>query len=293
MIFTTASGISGLGSRLCGLLLLIHLGAIRPGLAFPPAPSHTVFGILRDEQGVPIPPLGAEVLLEAGGVVVLRAPVTAVSESGSNYRFSIPMDSGVTADLYQPTALRPTVPFRMRVKLGSETYLPIQLQGVEHLLTRPGAASRVDLTLGVDSDGDGLPDAWERTLIQAGGGKGTLEDIDPKDDTDGDGLGNLEEYFAGTYAFDPKDGFALTLRAAVDGQAELEFTAIRGHRYSIEGSYDLSTWEPVFFELSDQGEMATRRDSYDATEVRLVRVHVAPPSEGIELLRFFRLVVHW
>ena len=48
------------------------------------------------------------------------------------------------------------------------------MRGDYSALGRPGESTRIDLTLGEDRDGDGLPDAWERTLITASGGKLTL-----------------------------------------------------------------------------------------------------------------------
>ncbi len=135
--------------------------------AFPPAPHHTVFGQVRDEYGSPISRPGAEVWLETGTTVLAKAPLRVDPEPGVNYRMEIPLDSGVTPDLYVPTAMQPMVPFRLRVKVGNLTYLPIEMTGAASLVTRPGALSRVNLTLGVDSDGDGLPDAWERALTDA------------------------------------------------------------------------------------------------------------------------------
>src|SRR5690606_27935767 len=113
---------------------------------------------------------------------------------GINYQLKIPLDMGALGNAYKPSALLPTVPFRIRVRVGSVTYLPLEMVGIGTLLTRPAEATRLDLTLGVDSDGDGLPDAWELALIQALKGDGqtrTLADIRPEDDSDGDGLSNL------------------------------------------------------------------------------------------------------
>lgn len=260
--------------------------------AFPPAPHHLVYGLVRDEQGNPLRSPGAEVWLEAEGAVLVRTPVEADGEPGVNYRLTIPLDSGVTADLYLPTALRPTLPFRMRVKVGNVSYLPIEMTGAANLLTRPGESSRVDLTLGVDSDGDGLPDAWELALIAALGGGKTLADIRPEDDADGDGLSNLQEYLAGTYAFDPVDGFSLEIVGTVEGRSLLEFTAIRGRSYTIHVSQNLQTWSPVAFSLSTDTADTPPRQVYQATNTRVLRPWVVPFEDEEAAPRFFKLLVH-
>jgi hypothetical protein len=152
--------------------------------------------------------------------------------------------------------------------------------------------SRVNLTLGVDSDNDGLPDAWERSLIDGlGGGKG-VADVGPDDDSDGDGLSNLQEYLAGTYAFDPQDGFNLAILSSTEGRATLEFLAIRGRTYSLRVSEDLSQWTSVPFKLSTDPAVAAERNSFRASDTRVVRPVVAPQIEGGTLPKFFRVIVH-
>lgn len=271
--------------------LVSGLGAAA-ALAFPPAPHHTVFGTVRDEMGTPLNTTGAEVLLDVGGSTPVKAAVAPSPEPGVNYRLAIPMDAGATADLYKPSALRPTVPFRMRVKIGSATYLPIEMTGAANLWTRPGGSSRVDLTLGLDSDGDGIPDAWERALMQMLGGNLSLGDVRPGDDSDADGLSNLEEYLAGTYAFDPADGFALAILAETSERPVLEFTAIRGRSYTILASETMNGWTPVSFNLPTDPADAAGREHLQAAETRLIRARVQPAGAGGPTYRFFKLAVH-
>src|ERR1051326_1374827 len=130
-----------------------------PARAFPPAPPHRLYGLVRDQWGNPINVTGAQVFLETTngpGVTVALAPRV---EPGINYELLVPMDAGLTADV-KPTALKPAFPFRLRVKIGQTTFLPIEMAMTAPRIGQPAQATRLDLTLGEDSDGDGLPDAW-------------------------------------------------------------------------------------------------------------------------------------
>ncbi len=255
-------------------------------LAYPPAPHHIIYGSVRDEMGDPIVVTNAEVILETLAGVQLKTQVCPNLAPGINYRLQVPMDAGLTADAYRPTALRPTVPFRMKVLIGQVSYLPMQMSGGYTNLGQPAQTTHLDLTLGEDLDGDGLPDAWERMLMAALGGGLTLQDIRPGDDADGDGLSNLQEYLAGTYAFDPSDGFELNIVGHNGANAVLEFMAIRGHSYTLQGSADLRTWMPIQFHIPGDAPDAPGRDCYQATDVRVLRVEALPP-EGLPAANLF------
>ena len=253
--------------------LLLALLLATSATAFPPAPHHTLFGLLRNQWGDPITVSPSDVFLETPAGVQLRTRLVSGLEPGVNYRLEVPMDSGTAADLYQPTALKPFFPFKLKVVIGQTVYLPIEMAGNFAQIGKPGGQTRIDLTLGEDSDGDGLPDAWEQSLIAIYGG--TLASINPNGDLDGDGISNLNEYLAGTYAFDPMDGFSLTLIGLNAGVSTLELLAIRGRNYSLQTSSDLRTWSPVQFRLTGPGSQPVLLDNYQATDVRMIQVEVS------------------
>ncbi len=88
----------------------------------------------------------------------------------------------------------------------------------------PSAAQPND---GADTDGDGLPDAWEL----AHGTNPFVPDADA--DPDHDGMSNLQEFLAGT---DPQSALSLLkLSAAINspGSVTLQFMAISNHTYSV------------------------------------------------------------
>jgi Concanavalin A-like lectin/glucanases superfamily/Lamin Tail Domain/CotH kinase protein/Bacterial TSP3 repeat len=79
-----------------------------------------------------------------------------------------------------------------------------------------------------DSDGDGLPDAWE---LAHG-----LSPSDPDDaelDSDADGLSNHDEYLAGTDPLDSRSVLELAVRTEDNARVKLSFTALAGRTYSL------------------------------------------------------------
>ncbi len=265
-----------IGSR--GLLVTLILSAflLLPSAfvcAYPPAPYHLFYGMLRDEYGTPVN-VGAEVVMETSGGIRIRTKVIAGIEEGANYRLEVPMDSGLLAAPYLPTALRPTAPFHIKVRVGGVDYLPIEMLGDLKLLGESGQRTRLNLTLGEDSDGDGLPDAWER-LIDT-----DLTRVRPDEDSDQDGLSNLQEYLAGTYAFDPEQGFELTIAGFAGGRPILEFLAVTGRNYVLLGSNDLKTWSPIAFRLPADADTAAPRVSLSADSVKNIRMEALASDSG-------------
>jgi hypothetical protein len=270
-------------------MLALALWAVAlPLAAFPPAPPHTLFGTVRDELGNPLAGRNATLVLETMAGVRIATEVVPSLKPGMNYELPIPMDAGLTADPYRPTALRPMVAFRLRVIVGGLEYLPIEMRGDYAKLGAPAGRTRIDLTLGEDSDGDGIPDAWERALLAAQGGTGSLADVTANGDADGDGMSNLHEYLAGTYAFDPKDGFSISLVTAANGEAHLEFLALRGRSYRVETASDPGRWESVGFRVLRPVPEQGTRSRYNATDVQTVRISVSSSARPHGV---YRLVV--
>lgn len=269
------------------LVLLLPVCAF----AFPPAPDHVFYGMVRDEMGDPIMIANAKVILETATGVQLKATIVPNLEPGANYRLQVPMDCGLVNDLYKPTALWPAVSFRIKVTIGSVTNLPLELHGSYAQLGKPSESTRLDLTLGEDADGDGLPDAWERALIEMLGDGRSLAEIRPGDDTDGDGLTNLQEYLAGTYAFDSQDGVFLNIIGMKEGRALLDFLVVVGRTYTIFSSTDLKSWAPTTFRITGDDPKATPLLRYSATDVHILHAEaIAPASLGNRACTF-KLVV--
>ena len=253
--------------------------------AFPPAPHHAFQGMLRDEYGRPITSDDVKIFFETPNGEVIATEAREVFKAGVNYKIKVPMDSGATPELYQPFAMKVQMPYKIQVKIGFRTYLPIEMLGSLKTIGQPGGITRMDLTLGEDTDGDGMPDAWERALL--GNGR-TLSDINPDDDTDGDGLSNLQEYISGNYAFDNEDGLSLDILETTEVGVRLEFLAITGRTYVVEQSNDLREWKQVEFNTRDGQKKP--QGSFLAGKVTKVKLTV-PAGKSTGNAKFFKLMV--
>jgi Tol biopolymer transport system component len=129
----------------------------------------------------------------------------------------------------------------------------------------------------IDSDGDGIPDAW--MLQHFGHATGQASDQSrAQDDPDGDGMNNLQEFIAGT---DPLNGAsvlktAITLVVATNG-AVLNWQASTGRTYRVYYKDDLS--DPQWLDAPGAVTVTGNRGSYSAPSVlprRYYRVSVAP-----------------
>ncbi len=256
--------------------------------AFPPAPPHTLFGVVRDQIGNPLEK-GADVILETASGVKIRTSVAMRTEVAVNYELEVPMDAGLTADAYLPTALRPTVPFLLRVRVGQTTYLPIEMTGDLTKLGLPGGRTRIDLTLGVDQDGNGLPDAWEKAVAALLGRPWTVGQIRPDDLYPGSGMTYRDVYLAGTYAVEPTDGFALHILGSPGEPPRLAFTVVKGRSYTVQAASVFGEWSDVSFRVLPVAANAPEQRAYLATQTQRVEIE-APIASGTPN-RFFRLIV--
>ncbi len=259
--------------------------------AFPPAPHHVVYGLVRDQIGNPLTSSTAQVTLAADSGTSLSDLVVPNMGPAMNYRLQIPMDSGLTSDLYQPSALVPAVPFKITVKVGSVNYVPMEMKGDYAVLGEPGGSTRIDLTLGVDSDNDGLPDAWEQAAFRQLGKVWKAGALNPNAMYPGTGLTFAQVYVAGTYTYAPKDGFVLNLKGVTEGKAQMAFTAVKGRSYTIESASTLGKWSSASFRLPTDADGTALRSYYQATSTAKINVEVPADSSG-QPARFYRLLVN-
>ncbi len=122
-----------------------------------------------------------------------------------------------------------------------------------------------------DTDGDGLPDAWERwnfgTLAHAG-----------DEDSDDDGVDNIGEYRARTHPADPSSRLELSTPVVLGDRVGLGWRAVPGVAYRVERADDLSgPWAPLGSVDPASGGWMVTGDDAGAGAVYRVRV---PASDG-------------
>jgi len=263
------------------------LSVVFPAFAYPPAPDHVIFGTVRDEKGKVLGAGEGVVIAYSGTTEIVRISTNVLGDDRTNFILRIPMDSGRMGSPYKATALLPASPITFRVMIGSVANVPIEVSRIPFSIGTPGGRTRVDLTLGVDTDGDGLPDAWERTLIDRdnSGRLKTLADVRPGDDSDNDGLTNMQEFLLGTYALDKLDGLALSIVAVENGRARLRFATIPGRTYSIKSSTDLNSWSDQEFSLGPSASAV--QVSFVGSDITLVDVWAPLPPGGSAFYRIY------
>lgn len=229
---------------------MLTLAAVE-ALAIPQSPVVT-YGMIRDEYGNPLKGSSALTmkLVKADAPDGQVYALTSVGETGYpgvNYRLSLEIDS-----------TGPSRPYA--VLEGTEMEIEFFIDGERQTVTPSpvfavpanGTAQRKDYSLGQDADGDGLPDAWEAWVLSIDGrpcDAAAIAAFKPGDDSDGDGMDNLQEFFAGTDPFLATDLFAIThfVKTGAGNRTEIRFTTVPGRTYRVLTAETLENpaWNPV------------------------------------------------
>ncbi len=216
-------------------------------------PSMIVYGVIRDSYGIRLSAESATVSAFLGTNEVART-VIRPQPNGTNYRLDVNVSDPLTAALGEVT---PGATVALRVKMGTVVQPTI---GTNTFIAQGnGAVVNINLILGVDSDGDGLPDNWEWMVIaNSGGAVSNLTQVGPGRDLDGDGMTDDQEFFYGSFAFLPGDELrmsSLTLRE--NGRLSFTLTPIEGAIYWVETSPSLTApvWTISPLSLTETGDL--------------------------------------
>ncbi len=273
-------------------LLAVFLGSVCSVHALPPAPYYTLYGTVRDDVGQIVVTQGAEVILLKGGVEVARTAIDSTLRPDQNYELRLRLDHArATTRLYTPEALATDGQFTVRVRMNDRLFLPIQVTG-NLTAGKGGERVRFDLTIGEDSDSDGLPDLWEEWQLYLAGhaplpnGRWDISLLGPAGDLDNDGSNDLAEYIGGTYAADPMSQLFLESKERGVNFWRFEFPRVTGKTYQLLRSTSMApgSWTPVDFALTQGGVPAAFHRAQEAGPISIFVV----PLAGRE---FYRLTV--
>jgi hypothetical protein len=258
--------------------------------AYPPGPYHLLYGTVRDQFGTPVTRDTAQVVLQTPTGVQFSTPIIpAASLPGVNYLLKIPLDSGATPDLYSPHVLV-TGSYKLVVVIDVVTNVPIEMATNYAVVGEWAKSTRIDLTLGIDANGDGLPDAWENAFLAMLGTNMPLSSLTANSVLTPDGLTLRQEYLLGTALFDPGNPLEITFLGFNGTSPVLQFPTITGRSYTVLGSPDLENWSPVAFNLASDVSDAPAYASYLAPAVGPVQVYLVPPPPGTSR-QFYRIQV--
>jgi hypothetical protein len=248
-----------------------------------------IYGTVRDQYGTPLSSSQVQVVLvSASGVQISTPIVPGISVAGVNYLMKVPLDSGVTPDLYQTNALVPGDLAKMVVLIGTQTNYPLEMVSNSISLGQWTMNTRVDLTLGTDSNGDGIPDAWEEAFLASLGLNTPLSSLNANSVLTSDGLTLGQEYLLGTYPFNPGGALRITFVGFQGASPILQFPTVASRSYTMTSSPDLKNWSPLSFNLMTDAPGGPTRSFYFAPGTATVEVYVAPPASGHTAL-FYRV----
>jgi len=239
----------------CGTILAALIFLAAPDRAGAPMPSLTFYGLLVDEFGWPYETNVRVDIFSAGDQIFSKSIAPA---RGRDYNFlvRIPYDSGTTATSYTSDAIVPGELVNVKIVALDSGAVLVNTNLVVNFPA--GAVFNINLTAGTDSVGDGLPDELRRWIWL---NTGVLGPFDPKniraqDDSDFDGVSNLDEFRAGTDPANKDDVLQLEVTdSGVPNVGKLTFYSVPGKTYQIRAG-DLSAdniWSAATFANSPTG----------------------------------------
>lgn len=286
----TGTGAAGVGRRrgwFFGGCLVAALLSCLAAWAYPPSPYHLIYGQVRDEYGMPLNNDQVKILVVTPSGIQNSTSLQPGLAVGLNYMLPVPMDTLLKPDLYRTNALTVGAGFRMYVVIGNVTNIPIVSTSTSTNLGQPTKLTRIDLVLGTDSNGDGIPDAWELAFLATIGSNLSLSDLNASLDLLHDGRTLMQEYLLGAAVFDPGDPFAVRIVGPKSSSPTLEFPTVTGRTYAVLGSTNLLQWAVLPFRLAADGGSGLTRTNFTASAIQTIQLQViqSGPAPRAEFFR--------
>jgi hypothetical protein len=213
-----------------------------------------------DGYGLPYT-TNAQVVLLHGTTPIASHTITGSLTPGVNFALYVHLDDGISTTSYSPRALHSgdLVSIVVRDQYGESTIM--EEQSVPPV-GKPGEILAINVTAAHDTDGDGLPDPWEYEMIYwSYGTLGSILDVRPQDDFDGDGQSNWDEYRAGTFAFLDYDlFFAEDYGTTINGRFSITFLSVPNKLYGVRyvTSLKQNQWTASPLAVSDTVDFQTQ-----------------------------------
>jgi hypothetical protein len=215
-------------------------------------PALIVHGGGRDALGIP-PNSGGQGSVYPPPREGARTAVS-VYPDGSNFRIDLDVCDPATAG---PGQVKPGDTVAVRVAIGG-TQQPT-IGPCTFAVPGDGAPVNVNLLVGADSDGDGLPDAWEQMVVANSGGAVTnISQVGPGKDLDGDGMKDDQEFWYGSFAFLAGDELRAGDLQPVGGRLAFRFLTVLNTSYRVETTPTIRTvaWTNCPVALTSSGALA-------------------------------------
>ena len=269
-------------------VLVLGLAVSLPVAAGLPLPSLTFYGMLLDEFGWPYP-TDDTIEVYAQGVKILSHPLTSAVGNDYNFLLRVPYDTGGKLGDYSPDVISPGDNVLIRLV---DNGLGQAVISTNFICTLPaGSVVQFNSRSGTDSLGDGISDEL-RQWIWGAVGDGSVfapSKVRATDDSDGDGVSNLDEFLAGTDPANPDDALGVSItRTPYPGVTQLQFFSVPGKTYQMqtgtltEGGI---SWSTAPFAASPE---ATRSFTQAVGTGHYVSAFVSAATE----VQLFRVVVN-
>jgi hypothetical protein len=173
----------------------------------------------------------------SGGDQIFTKAIAPARGRDYNFLVRIPYDSGTSTNTYTSDAILPGELVNVKIVALDTGSVLVNTNFV--VAFPPGSVLNINLTAGIDSVGDGLPDELRRWIWLNTGAFGAFDprNIRAQDDSDFDGVSNLDEYRAGTDPANPDDFLNLQVTdSGVPFVGKLTFYSVPGKTYQIQST---------------------------------------------------------